>query len=149
MIRAIQLLFGLASILGGGALLWFRPGAENGLFDLANKDGLWMAVVGLILVLFGLMLMLMGVSSRAKVSKINRYQPGAPKAFPDPIAPHNDQDDAILRKTPAPVHDETPTPEPEPAPPLHDGSDGGHRRSRCSCSWRCRSGGSGSIRVWP
>ena len=116
MIRAIQLLIGFAAIIGGGALLWYRPGAENGLFDMTNKDGLWMAVAGLVLALFGLMLMLMGVSSRAKVSRINRYQPKPAPAFPEPGRPREefeDYDEAILRKTPAPEEEPEHTPNPD------------------------------------
>ena len=98
MIRALQLLFGFAAILGGGALLWFRPGAENGLFDIADKEGLWMAVAGLVVALFGLMLILMGLSSRAKVSKINRYTSGNAPSFPEPGLTPSRADDEILGK---------------------------------------------------
>lgn len=75
MIRALQLLFGLAFMAAGGVSLYLRHSTSGGLFNPENKEGLWIVVVGLVLCLFGLMLFLMGLSRRAKVAKIEGVTP--------------------------------------------------------------------------
>ena len=80
MIRALQLLLGLAAMGGGGFLLWYRNKSAEGVFDLSNSETLWIVVAGLVLALFGLLLFLMGISPRARISKINEPYPDGPAA---------------------------------------------------------------------
>ncbi len=81
MIRAIQLLFGLVFMTGGGTLLYIRATTFGGLFEPEQTEGLWVVVVGLVMSLFGLLLLLMGLSRRARVSKI---QGGVQPSVRDP-----------------------------------------------------------------
>ena len=79
MVRALQLLFGLALAVGGGLCIWLRKESPGGVFNVTDTETLWLVALGLVLTLFGLVLFLMGMSPRAKVEQINwRYPDTSP-----------------------------------------------------------------------